>query len=143
MSHARLTDRQACDTGDSEPDADRSVPASRRRACNILHAALIGAEYAQVIACETLCDLFGVPEAEWSEATEAMRNLLSPAEDADQASAQLESAEVLGLAFVAAVQTAAVAQPGHRALDRPPVPAEPGGGLDAFAGDAVPDASLA
>ncbi|MFF9490693.1 cytochrome P450 [Streptomyces sp. NPDC014676] len=52
----------------------------------------IRAEYAQVIACETLCDLFGVPEAEWSEATEAMRNLLSPAEDADQANAQLESA---------------------------------------------------
>ncbi|MEE1939715.1 cytochrome P450 [Streptomyces sp. TRM 70361] len=52
----------------------------------------IRAKYAQVIAYDTLCDLFGVPEAEWPEATGAMRNLLSPTEDADQANAQLESA---------------------------------------------------
>ncbi|MEU3855211.1 cytochrome P450 [Streptomyces sp. NPDC029554] len=52
----------------------------------------IRAEYAQVIACETLCDLFGVPQAQWPDAVAAMRNLLSPAEEADQASAQLESA---------------------------------------------------
>lgn len=52
----------------------------------------IRAKYAQVIASDTLCDLFGVPEAERPEATDAMWNLLSPAEGADQANAQLESA---------------------------------------------------
>jgi len=52
-----------------------------------------------------------------------------------------EGQEVLSLAFVAAVQTATAAQPGHRALDRPAMPPQPGGGLDAFAGDAVSDAS--
>lgn len=53
-----------------------------------------------------------------------------------------EGQEVFGFAFVAAVQTATAGQPGHRALDRPAVPAEPARGLDALAGNAVTDASL-
>ncbi|MEU3855240.1 cytochrome P450 [Streptomyces sp. NPDC029554] len=52
----------------------------------------VRADYAQVIACETLCDLFGVPDTEWPEATKAMLDLISPAEDADRAAAQLGSA---------------------------------------------------
>jgi hypothetical protein len=47
--------------------------------------------------------------------------------------------EVLGLALVAAVQTAAAAQPGHRALDHPAVSAQAAGRFDATAGDARHD----
>lgn len=48
-----------------------------------------------------------------------------------------ESKEMLGLAFVAAVQASAAGQPGHGSFDDPTVAAEPGGGLDSLAGDAV------
>ncbi len=51
--------------------------------------------------------------------------------------------EVLGLALVTAVQAAAATQPGHRALDRPAMPAQSCGGFDASAGDAVSDAARA
>ena len=54
-----------------------------------------------------------------------------------------EGEEVFGLEFVAAVQAAAVGQPGHRPFDDPAVSAEPGGELDALACDAVTDATLA
>lgn len=48
-----------------------------------------------------------------------------------------EGKEMLGLAFVAAVQASAAGQPGHGSFDDPSVAAEPGGGLDSPAGDAV------
>lgn len=53
-----------------------------------------------------------------------------------------EGEEVFGLAFVAAVQTSATGKPGHRSFDDPAVAAQPGGGLDALAGDAVTDSAL-
>jgi len=46
-----------------------------------------------------------------------------------------EGREALGLAFVAAVQTAASGRPGDGAIDGP-VAAQPLGGVDAFAGQA-------
>lgn len=52
-----------------------------------------------------------------------------------------EGEEVVGLAFVAAVQTSASGEPGHGAFDGPAVTAESLRGFDALAGDAVPDAS--
>ena len=48
-----------------------------------------------------------------------------------------EGCEVVGLAFVAAVEPAEASEPGHRPFDGPAVAAEAGGGLDAAAGDAV------
>lgn len=54
-----------------------------------------------------------------------------------------EGEEVLGLALVAAVQSAASGEPGHRAFYGPAVAAQTGRGLDALAGDAVPDAAPA
>lgn len=54
-----------------------------------------------------------------------------------------EGEEVFGLAFVAAVQAAAAGQPGDRSFDDPAVSAQSGGRLDALAGDAVADATLA
>jgi hypothetical protein len=53
-----------------------------------------------------------------------------------------EGQEVLGLSLVTAVQPSTPAQPGDRSLDDPTVSAEPRGRLDAFAGDAVADATL-
>ena len=52
-----------------------------------------------------------------------------------------EGQEVVGFAFVAAVQASASGEPGHGAFDGPTVAAEPLRSLDASAGDAVPDAS--
>ena len=52
-----------------------------------------------------------------------------------------EGEEVFCLAFVAAVESAAAGEPGHGPFDGPAVPPEPLRGLDALAGDAVPDAS--
>jgi len=52
-----------------------------------------------------------------------------------------EGQEVFGFALVAAVQSAASGEPGHRAFYGPAVAAQPGRGLDAFAGDAVSDAA--
>jgi len=52
-----------------------------------------------------------------------------------------EGQEVLGFAFVAAVESAAAGKPGHGAFDRPAVPAESLGGLDTFAGDPVGDST--
>lgn len=54
-----------------------------------------------------------------------------------------EGEEVLGLAFVASVQTPATGQPGHGSLDHPAVAAQSLGGLDALAGNAVADTALA
>lgn len=54
-----------------------------------------------------------------------------------------EGEEVLSFALVAAVQAAAAGQPGHGALHHPAVAAQPLGGLDALAGDAVVNAALA
>jgi hypothetical protein len=54
-----------------------------------------------------------------------------------------EGQEVFGLALVAAVQSAASGEPEHRSFDGPTVAAQAGGGLDALAGDAVPDAAPA
>lgn len=51
--------------------------------------------------------------------------------------------EVLGFALVASVQSAASGEPGHGAFYGPAVAAQPGRGLDAFAGDAVLDAASA
>jgi hypothetical protein len=42
---------------------------------------------------------------------------------------------VVGLAFVAAVESAVVVQPRHRAFDHPAMPAQSPAGLDAAAGD--------
>ncbi|MDP9612828.1 hypothetical protein JOF35_005105 [Streptomyces demainii] len=44
--------------------------------------------------------------------------------------------------FVTTVESSASGEPGHRAFDRPAVASQLLGGLDAFAGDAVPDAVL-
>lgn len=54
-----------------------------------------------------------------------------------------EGEEVLGFAFVAAVESSAAGQPRNRALDHPAVAAQPLWGLGALAGDAVADASTA
>jgi hypothetical protein len=52
-----------------------------------------------------------------------------------------ERQEMLGFAFVAAVQSATSGEPGHRAFHGPAVAAQMGRGLDAPAGDAVLDAA--
>lgn len=54
-----------------------------------------------------------------------------------------EAREVLGLALVAAVHAPASGHPEDRSFDDPAVSAEPRGKLDAFAGEAVADATLA
>jgi hypothetical protein len=54
-----------------------------------------------------------------------------------------EGEEVFGLAFIAAVETAAAGQPGRRSLDHPPMPAQPLRGLDILTGDTVADTALA
>lgn len=48
---------------------------------------------------------------------------------------------MLGLAFVASVESSAAGEPGHGSLDGPSVSSESLGTLDAFTGDAVTDAS--
>jgi hypothetical protein len=53
-----------------------------------------------------------------------------------------EGQEVVSFAFVAPVEAAA-GEPGHGVFDRPAMPAQSLGGLDALAGDAVGDAALA
>jgi hypothetical protein len=53
-----------------------------------------------------------------------------------------EGQEVLGLALVATMQSAASGQPGHGELDLPPVPAQPLRGLHTLAGQAVDDSSF-
>lgn len=53
-----------------------------------------------------------------------------------------EAEEMLGLAFVAAMQASAAGQPGHGSLDYPAVSAQSFEGLDTFAGDALADAAL-
>jgi len=52
-----------------------------------------------------------------------------------------EGQEVFGFPLVAAVQSAASGEPGHRAFYGPTVAAQSGRGLDALAGDTVPDAA--
>jgi hypothetical protein len=49
---------------------------------------------------------------------------------------------VAGFAVVADAQAVVAEQPGYGAFDDPPVLAESGAGLDAFAGDAHRDASV-
>jgi cytochrome P450 len=50
----------------------------------------VRADFAQVIATETLCDLFGVPVEGWSEAKQAMLDLLTPSDDGEVAARQLK-----------------------------------------------------
>jgi len=50
-----------------------------------------------------------------------------------------EGGEVVGLAFVAAVESAEAGEPGNGALDHPSVSAEALGGVDASAGNACWD----
>lgn len=45
------------------------------------------ARYARVVATETLCDLFGVPEERWDRAGSAMRRLLEPSSEPEEAAA--------------------------------------------------------
>ncbi|WP_250009019.1 cytochrome P450 [Actinoplanes sp. M2I2] len=66
----------------------------------------VRAEFAQVIAVETLCDLFGVPVGEWPAAKKAMLDLLTPSGDADVAAAQLEGAMGFFAGLVAGKQQA-------------------------------------
>lgn len=54
-----------------------------------------------------------------------------------------EGKEVLGLAFIAAVQATASANPGNRTFNDPSMTAEALRGLDALAGDAVGYAAAA
>jgi hypothetical protein len=54
-----------------------------------------------------------------------------------------EGQEVLGLAFVAAVESAAAGHPGHGAFNDPAVTAQPGGAFLAAAGDSGRDPTLA
>ena len=68
----------------------------------------VRASFAQVIATETLCDLFGVPVQGWLEAKQAMLDLLTPADDADMAARQLKSA----MEFLAALLSSKLRAPG-------------------------------
>jgi 2-hydroxy-5-methyl-1-naphthoate 7-hydroxylase len=52
----------------------------------------VRADFAQVIAGEVLCDLFGVPWEQWADARRAMSDLLNPSEDAGVAAVQLDGA---------------------------------------------------
>ena len=61
----------------------------------------VRADFAQVIATETLCDLFGVPVEEWPEARRAMLDLLTPSGDPEVAAGQLKSVLDLLAALIA------------------------------------------
>ncbi|MGW6292202.1 cytochrome P450 [Streptomyces sp. NPDC055058] len=52
----------------------------------------IRSAYAEPIASETLCDLFGVPPEDWPAGRQAMADLLQPSADPDTAAARLGSA---------------------------------------------------
>lgn len=52
----------------------------------------IRARYARVVASETLCDLFGVPEERWEQAVRAMGALLEPPSDPGAAAATTDEA---------------------------------------------------
>ena len=68
----------------------------------------IRASYAQVIATETLCDLFGVPAGDWPRARQAMMDLLTPADDPDVAARRLGST----MEFLAALLAGKQRSPG-------------------------------
>jgi hypothetical protein len=89
--------------------------------------------------------LSSVPPAEFEPAAPAL-DVVSVGESAvaDEGCGDAdEGQEVLGLSLVTAVQPSASGQPGDRSLDDPAMPAEPRGRLDALAGDAVADTTLA
>ncbi|MFB7286955.1 cytochrome P450 [Actinacidiphila glaucinigra] len=68
----------------------------------------VRARYARVVACETLCDLFGVPEDRWEQAVRAMRALLEPPSDPGAAAAATEAS----MAFWAALLAEKAGAPG-------------------------------
>ncbi|WP_405770837.1 cytochrome P450 [Actinacidiphila glaucinigra] len=68
----------------------------------------IRARYARVVASETLCDLFGVPEDRWEQAVRAMRALLEPPSDPGAAAAATEAS----MAFWAALLAEKAGAPG-------------------------------
>lgn len=63
-------------------------------------------DFAQVIAGETLCDLFGVPQERWTDARSAMLDLLSPSDDAEVAAEQLDNTMGFLAALIADKQDA-------------------------------------
>lgn len=66
----------------------------------------VRADFAQVIAGETLCDLFGVPPQRWVDARKAMLDLVSPSDNAEEAAAGLDNAMGLLTALIAGEQDA-------------------------------------
>jgi cytochrome P450 len=66
----------------------------------------VRANFAQVIAAETVCDLFGVPGDEWPAATKAMLDLLTPSDDAEVAALQLGGAMNFFAALISGKQHA-------------------------------------
>ncbi|MFI2336901.1 cytochrome P450 [Nocardia rhamnosiphila] len=66
----------------------------------------IRTDFAQVIAGETLCDLFGVPQQQWVDMRKTMLDLISPSEDAEEAAAGLDNAMGLLAALIAGKQDA-------------------------------------
>ncbi|MET9874777.1 cytochrome P450 [Actinacidiphila glaucinigra] len=68
----------------------------------------VRSRYARVVACETLCDLFGVPEDRWEQAVRAMRALLEPPSDPGAAAAATEAS----MAFWAALLAEKAGAPG-------------------------------
>lgn len=61
----------------------------------------IRARYARVVASETLCDLFGVPEDRWERAVRAMGALLEPPPDPVAAAAATDEAMAFWAALLA------------------------------------------
>ncbi|WP_406841504.1 cytochrome P450 (plasmid) [Streptomyces sp. AHU1] len=49
-------------------------------------------DYASVVAMDTLCDLFGIPESDWAQAHSTIASLLDPPKDPDEATAASNSA---------------------------------------------------
>lgn len=61
----------------------------------------VRARYARVVACETLCDLFGVPEDRWEQAVRAMDALLEPPSDPGAAASGVDEAMAFWAALLA------------------------------------------
>ncbi|WP_127504688.1 cytochrome P450 [Actinoplanes solisilvae] len=98
------------------PDRVEVLSANLKRRLPALLAALgtpgsaeivdVRASFAQVIAVETLCDLFGVPVEEWPEARTAMLDLLTPSGDAEVAARQLDGAMYFFAALISSKERA-------------------------------------
>ncbi|MCA2207234.1 cytochrome P450 [Nocardia rosealba] len=63
-------------------------------------------DFAQVIAAETLCDLFGIPKEQWHEARQAMLELLNPSSEPETAAVQLKNATDLLAGLISSKQQA-------------------------------------